>query len=47
MENGECCPLRNQFLGCVEIVLKTLMFIIIVTYLYGVSSSEGPERPGS
>ena len=40
-----CCPLRNQFLGCVEIVLKTLMFIILVTYLYDISSSEGPEGP--
>jgi len=42
---NECCPLRNKFLGCVEIVLKILIFIIHVTYLYDESSSEGPEGP--
>ena len=28
-----CCTLRNRFPSCVEIVLKTLMLIIIVTRL--------------
>ena len=38
-----CCLLRNQFLSYVEIVLKTFIFIIHVTYLYDVFSSEGPK----
>ena len=30
---GPYYTLRKQFLGCREIVLKTLMFVITVTYL--------------